>query len=201
MKMTMKLDHIDYGDVAVRVLPALQQSAGSMHGAAEKTIAAIAMLPENLIRDIFSAIPTEQKNGIIAAYVTEYKDGILRLINKLSDDHKIGVTLVDCRMEPDLTITAVVGRIDYLCVAERFLPVIKEKLLGMGGFAAMLRPVIRIASAEQLCGLLNRFVGDKKDAFLTSLINQNQERLISVNEEAATKQDVRLQIASVFAEA
>lgn len=200
MKMTMKLDSIDYGDVAVKVLPALQRSAGSMHGAAAKTIAAIAMLPENLIRDIFGAIPTEQKNGIIAAYVTEYKDGILRLINKLSDDHKIGVTLADCLMDPKLTITAEVGRIDYICVAERFLPVIKEKLLGMGGFVAMLRPVIQRASAEQLCGLLDQFVGDNKDAFLASLFNQNQKMLIAVIEAAAEKQNVRLRISSVFVE-
>ena len=71
----------------------------------------------------------------------------------------------------------------------------------MGGFVAMLRPVIQRASAEQLCGLLDQFVGDNKDAFLASLFNQNQKMLIAVIEAAAEKQNVRLRISSVFVEA
>ena len=60
--------------------------------------------------------------------------------------------------------------------------------------------VIRNASAEQIVGLLDRFVGDNKEAFLASLINQNQKTIISAIEDAAQKQNIRLKINSILLE-
>ena len=100
-----------------------------------------------------------------------------------------------------MTIAAEVGEIDYITIVDRFLPVIRDKLLGMGGLVAMLRPMIQNASAEQIVGLLDRFVGDKKETFLVSLVNQNQKKLISAIEDTADKQNIRLKISAIVLEA
>lgn len=197
MKLTVKLDEVNYGDVAVKVMPLLSQSAGNFHGAVEKTISAIANLPENLIRSIFDAIPAEQKNEIIASFAMEHKNTILRKLNNLSGHHQLGLSLEDCSIDKELTVTAKVGEIDCICIVNRFLPAIRDKLLGMGGLVAMFRPLIQSASAEQIVGLLERFVGDNKEAFLVSLINQNQKNLISAIEDAAKKQDICLKVNSI----
>lgn len=200
MRLMMNLGEIDYGDVAIKVMPLLAQSAERFHGAAGKTVAAIANLPDNLIRDIFDAIPVEQKNEIIADFTVEYKERILRTLNDLSTNHKLGLQLADCSIDQNLNIMAEISEIDYVAIVDRFLPMIRDKLLGMGGLVTMFRPVIRNASAEQLCGLLDRFVGDNKEHFLASLVNQNQQRLISAIEDAAQKQDISLKISSIILE-
>ena len=121
-------------------------------------------------------------------------------MNVLSDQYKLGLKLVDCSFDRNLNITAEVSEIDYVSIVDRFLPAIRTKLLSLGGLVAMFRPMIQNASAEQLVGLLNRFVGDNKEAFLASLINQNQQALISAIEDTAQKQNIRLRINSIALE-
>lgn len=123
------------------------------------------------------------------------------MINKVSEEYTLGVTLSKLIVYKDLELTAAIDRIDYLCLAERFLPMIKEKLLAVGGVVALLQPVIEKASADQICGLLDRIVGSNKDGFAAALINQNQQTLISVIEDAAGKQNIRLKLDSIFAQA
>ena len=200
MKLTIKMDAINYGDVAVKLMPLLAQSAGSFRGAAGKTVSAIANLPDNLIRDIFDAIPENEKNGIIAAYAMEYSNRILAKINDFSMYHNLGLKLAECSIDQDMNIVAEVSKIDYIAIVDRFLPVIRDKLLGMGGLVAMFRPMIHNASAEQIVGLLDRFVGENKEAFLASLINQNQHNLITAIEDAAQKQNIHVKINSVILE-
>lgn len=200
MRLTIKLDEINYGDIAIKSMPLLGQSAQSYPGAVGMTMDAIAQLPEMLIRDIFDAIPVEQKNEIISSFAMEHKDRILHVTNVLSERHGIGVTFADCSVDRELSIVAEVREIDYRCIVDRFLPVIREKLLAMSGMAAfMLRPVIQIAPVDQILGLLDRFTGSR-DAFFASLINQNQQGLISAIEGAAEKQNIRMKIKSVHME-
>lgn len=201
MKLTININEINYGDVAVKVMPVLAQSAGSLHGAVGKTVTAIANLPENLIRDIFDAIPDNEKNEIIAAYAMEYKDRILTMLNNLSMHYNLGLKLAECLIDQDMNIVAEVSEIEYTAIVDRFLPAIRDKLLGMGGLVAVFRPMIQNASAEQIVGLLSRFVGDNKEVFLASLINQNQQYLIPAIEDAARKQNIRVRINSINLEA
>lgn len=201
MKLTIKLDELNYGDVAVRAMPLLTQSIDAFQGAVGMLVAAASVyLPEELIRNVFDAIPEERKNEIIAEFAAEHKDRILRTVNELSKKHKIGVNLNDLTIDPNLTVVAQIGKIDYVCIADRFLPIIKEKLLNKGGLVVMFRPMIQNASAEQIVGLLDRFVGDNTDAFLASLVNQSPRTLISAIEDAADKQNIRLKISAIVLE-
>ena len=67
MKLTINLNEINYGDVAVKMMPLLGKEEMYFSEAVGKTLNAIAALPENLIREIFEVIPAEQKNEIVVA--------------------------------------------------------------------------------------------------------------------------------------
>lgn len=200
MKIIVKIKEINYGDVAVKAMPFLKKAAQSQNNAVGKTIAAVSQLPDDLIYNIFDVIPMEQKNDIVAAFAMENKEKILAAVNKMSKDYKIGVMLSNYALNQELELAAVVSEIDYQAIAERFLPEIREKLLSMGGMVGFLKPVIEKASAEQVCGLLDKILGKNKDAVIASLINMNQQKLISLIEETAAKQNIRLKVASVFLE-
>lgn len=201
MKLTIKLDEINYGDAAVRAIPLLRHSAGNIDGSVGRMAVAITNLPENLIRDIFDAIPAYEKNEILASFAVEYKDRILNTLNDFSRHYKLGLQLNDFTVDQNLTIAAEVYEIDYISILDRFLPEIRSKLLSMGGLVVMFRPMIQNASAAQIVGLLDRFVGDNKEVFLASLVNQNQKKLISAIEDAADKQNIRLKISAIVLEA
>ena len=201
MKLKVVIEEINYGDAAVKILPVVGRSLPKSDDAVPVTLSAITQLPEKLIYDICDAIPVEQKNRIAAAFVREYKPTVLPAINKLSAENRLGVYLSDLSLDHALSIEATADNIDYLCLAERFLWVIKKKLMNMGGMIIMLQPMIRNASATQVCNLMDRFLGDRKDSFLASIINQNKQMLISVIEDAAKQQNVRLTIRDLSVEA
>jgi len=201
MKLIIKIREINYADVAVKVMPLLEQAVQKQNNAIGKTISALSQLPQSLIYRIFETIPELQKNEIVAAFAMENRETICRTINKMSQAYEIGVMIDDFTMNPALEIIAVADSVDYLCIVNRFLPMIREKLLSMGGMAAVLRPVIQMASAEQICGLIDRILGERKDAFVASMIQQNQQMLISAIENAARKQDISLKIDSIILQA
>ena len=95
MKLTIKLDEINYGDVAVRAMPLLRDSVGNIHGSVGRMVAAITNLPENLIRDVINAIPADEKNTILADFAVENKRRILNTLNNLSSQYKLGLQLKD----------------------------------------------------------------------------------------------------------
>lgn len=165
-----------------------------------EVIAAIAALPGGLIHDIFNAIPVEKKNGIVASLAMENREKVLNIINSLSKENQIGVTLDDFTVNREFEIEAEISEIDYLSIVNSFLPVIRKNLLEMGGMTVILRPVIEHAPAERIVGLLDRFVGDNKNAFMASLINCNQHILISSIENIARSQKIYLEIESIFVE-
>lgn len=201
MEVKIRIAEIDYGEVAVKVLPMLKKKTETDEGAMAKLLSAIVQLPSELIGDIFEAIPMEQKNEIVSGFAEENKARLLCAINKLAEKNEIGISMSHFSMSRNLEIAAEVEIIDDLRLVNKFLPVIKEKLLAMGSVPGMLRPVIERASADQICSLLNRFAGTNKGAFLASLINQNQNRLITLLEDAAGRQNIHLKIGSVSVQA
>lgn len=183
------------------VLGFLNQNAQHRDSAVGKLLSAMAQLPQELIVGLFDAIPTEQKNDIAASFAEENKEQILSLVNKLTKEHRIGLSVSDFSMNRHLEIGAEVDDIDYPCLVDRFLPLVKKNLLARGGMVALLRPMIEQASADQICGLLDRFMGSNKDAFMAALINQNQDKLAELIEDTAAKQNIQLKISSVSAQA
>ena len=93
------------------------------------------------------------------------------------------------------------GRIDYLRLVSKFLYQIKKKLLAVGGPVMLMGLVIRGASAETVCSLMDRFLGGSKDRFLASIVNQNAQQIIRLIEEEAAKEGVRLELEYIYLEA
>lgn len=197
MELTLKIDKINYGDIAVKLLPKMCSSVKLDSEALQLTMGAIGGLPDYLVRSVFDAIPVEQKNTILAAFASEHREEILKFLNNLLEQNQIGIELSDFELWSDLMVTAQTERIDYPVLVERFLPNLKELLLSQGGVVAMMRPLIRKASAEQVCGLLDQFLGARKDEILASMVNQNQRALISRMEDMAKKQDIDLTLTSL----
>ena len=102
MKLTVKIDEINYGDVAVKALPLLQDTGKRYSPAIEKTMTAIAALPERLIREIFDTIPDAQKNDMIAAFAMENKVRLLHMMNSMSYGQGIGIELADYSLNAGL---------------------------------------------------------------------------------------------------
>lgn len=182
MHLHLKLKTVNYGDVAVKAMPMLAERQGQFPGSAGMILDAFSVLPAGLVREVFDAVPVEQKNRIVAAFAEEKKKKILGLLNGIS--RGLGMTLSDYTMGEDLSLAAEIGNIDYLALAEKFLPTIQEKLAAMDRIPSVLRAVIRFATAEKLVGMLDHFVSDK-DAFFASLINQSDGKIISMIEKLA----------------
>lgn len=153
MKLTIKLDSIDYGDVAVKLIPMLGQSRKD--GSVGLVLDALSALPEDLIRKVFDAIPQQRKDEIVAAFAMEKKDTLLGMLNDMSREQDLGITLENYRMDSELNIVVDVEKIDYLRMTERFLPMLREKLLTLRTIPSFLKPAIQNATAEQLLKLLD----------------------------------------------
>lgn len=197
MKIIIRIQELNYGDLAVRAMPVLNRAAGRRSGAAAMTLEALTQLPDHMIRSISEAIPEETNRNILVEFAAESRVRLTEYVNALLKEHRMGITISDITLDHQMEITAPVMKIDYPRLVETFLPEVREKLLGLGGMVKLLHPVIRKASAQELCSLLDRFCGSKKDSMLASLVNQNQKALIFRMETLAAKQGIRLKIQSV----
>lgn len=197
MTLVLNIEEINYGDVAVRAIPVVNSLVRQDAHAIDLLLDAVCQLPEPLIRSVFEAIPTPRKNQILSAFVWENQKKILETLNHLSETHQLGIQLSGLQLDPSLSLTAQIGAIDEVVLVNRFLPAVKERLLSMGVISGLLRPMVEQASAEQLCGLLDRLTGDRKYELLASVLRSKQDAWISLIENTAKEQQIRLHIASI----
>lgn len=197
MELKCKITELNYGDVAVMALPMLGKHFENRTDAMAMAATAAAGLSPRLVRIMLAEITDERMSQILTAFAMENKQMLIGQINSLSEKKKLGVQIADFEVTSDLEIRAKAGQIDYPCAVERFLPMVKEKLLSMGGPVALVRPMIQNATAAQLCGLMDKLLGAKKEAFIAALINQNAERMISVIEKKAAQKKIRLKIGEL----
>ena len=197
MKINIRVRELNYGDLAVLAMPVLHRAASRRTGAAAMMLEAWTQLPDHMIRSISETIPEETKREILVESAAESRGRLTEYVNALLAKHRMGITVSEIILNRQLEITAKVKEIDYPCLVEKYLPEVREKLLELGGMVKLLHPVIRKASAQELCSLLDRFCSSQKEFLLPSLINQNQKVLISRMETLAQNQGIRLKIESV----
>ena len=201
MKLSIKMDELNYGDVFIKLARFLAVVPGEYSGPYGKKVSEMTELPSFQIRNLCSALSDEEKAELLSGFASECKESLLQIVNSELKRQQINVTATDFTIDRDLNVTAQCSQLDYPNLVGKFLPAVRKRLLKTGGAAALLRPVIEKASAEQICGLMDRFLGNNKDAFLASMINQNQRKIISLIEKIAEKEHLRLTVASVQAEA
>ena len=195
MELRFKIEEINYGDVVLAAKPYLLKTFANRTDAVAMAATTAAGLSPKLIRVMMAEITDERMSELISVFTTEYKEKIISMVNDLSAKQKLGVKIGDFEVTPDLEIWAKTAQVDYPSVVERFLPLVKEKLLNMGGPVALVKPMIQNASAAQICGLMDKLLGSKKEAFNINLINQNGEKLVSVVEKKAAQKKVRLKVS------
>lgn len=130
----------------------------------------------------------------------EHSGKLLSRINSLSAKEKLGITVSSFSLSEDLTAALEVARIDYPTVVKKFLPAVKKSLLNAEGVPSLFRPIIRKASAEQICAFLDRLPSDK-DTVLATLINRNRQQLITKIQDMAQENGIRLTVVSLEAHA
>ena len=201
MKLSIKIDELDYGDIFIKLARFSAAAPGDYSGPFGAKVSQMAQLPSYQIRDALSQLSDAEKAGLLSGFTTECKDTLIQIINNELNHQRIQVTLTDFAIDQELNIIAHLGQLDYPSLVSRFLPAVRRRLLKMGGPAALLRPLIEKASAEQICGIMDRLAGSNKDAFLVTLINQNQSKFISFIEKTAKKEYLRVTVESLRAEA
>lgn len=199
MRLYIKIDQIDYADVALVAQGMLEKPFSNRTDAIAMAVYTVSRLSEDLIRDLFNEISNERMSMLLAAFAKEYKCKILSAGNELLVKNHLGAKIDDFDVTPDLKVSVNVAEIDYPSIVERFLPMIKEKLMGMGGAVVLLRPVIQNASAPQVCGLLDTLLGRNKESFIVALVNQYSDKLVSTIEDAAAKKNITLKIGDLRA--
>lgn len=200
MHLHLKLKTINYGDIAVKAMPMLVERQEIFPEFTELILDAFAGLPEGLVREVFDTLSVEQMNQIVAAFASEKKNQILFLLNRVSAERGVGVTLSDYEVGDDLSVDAKIDAIDYLGIAEKLLPAVKAKLSTMDNIPGFVRMAIKFANAQKLMSILDNFVSDK-NAFVASLINQSDQRVIAFVEKLAADQNIYLEVASIHVEA
>lgn len=200
MHLHLKLKTINYGDIAVKAMPMLVERQGIFPGFTGLILDAFAGLPEGLVREVFDTLSVERKNQIVAAFASEKKNQILSLLNRVSAERGLGVTLSDYEMGDDLSVDAEIGAIDYLGIAEKLLPAVKARLSAMDNIPGFVRMAIKFANAQKIMSILDNFVCDK-NAFVASLINQSDQRVIAFVEKLAADQNIYLEVALIHVEA
>ena len=106
MHLHLKLKTINYGDIAVKAMPMLVERQGGFPGFTGLILDAFAGLPEGLVREVFDTLSVERKNQIVAAFASEKKNQILSLLNRVSAERGLGVTLSDYEVGDDLSVDA-----------------------------------------------------------------------------------------------
>lgn len=199
MELKIKIEEIHCSDVAAMAMPMLGKSFSNRADAVAMAAATVSRLPERLIRELFDEITDSRMSVILSAFAMENKYKIISAVNKLSAKNGFGVTIADFVMTPQMEIRVKIEKIDYPCIVKRFLPMIKEKLMGMGGAVALLRPMIRNASPDQVCGLLDNLLGSNKEEFIVALVNQYAAKLVSAIDDFAATQNIRLKVGELQA--
>ena len=149
MQIKIEISRIGYEDIGAAALPFAQKNPAW----AEPLANAIAALAE---------VPAEKKNEVVAEFVTAHNEQIVNTINDLLTKKELGVNVSGLSVSQPLVISLEVDRIDYPRVIAKFLPTVKKSLLKMGGAVKLLHPMIEKASAEQICGILDRIPGNKE---------------------------------------
>lgn len=200
MRILIQINSIDYGDVAVKALPMLQNKAGDSDSAMSKIMAAVANLPPDLVHQLLDAIPQEDKNEIISKLICENHERIITAVNSLTQ--KNFYSAVDgIVLNKELLLGLSISKIDYSALAEKYLPVIADSISGQR------HPIVSVIAGllklppKMYSFLINKLKQETKDEAVAFLINTNQQKLITLAENAAQKQGIHLKIAGITVEA
>lgn len=198
MKITMKIQDIRYGDVAVQALPVLAEKLPPEDTAMNKLFRAVAHLPEDVVYSLFDAISQQEKNEIVSLLVQENKETILAYTTQFLQEQRIDLTLQNLAVTPDLAVELDVLDIDYGSLVQKLLPLIQDKLAENHDNMANILRKIPVSSPNIILGFLPQKAKDDVAAYL---INKSQDQILRFAMWAAANRNIRLELADLIVEA
>lgn len=197
MKITMKIQDIHYGDVAVQALPLLVEKRPTEDTAMNKLLRAIAHLPEDVVYSLFDAIPQQEKNEIVSLLVQENKEKILAYATQFLQEQRIGLTIQNLAVASDLALELDILDIDYGSLVQKLLPLIQDKLAEEHDNMANILGKIPAGSSNILLGFLPQ---KAKNDIAAYLINKGQDQILRFAMQAAANRNIRLELADLIVE-
>lgn len=197
MKITMKIQDIHYGDVAVQALPLLVEKHPTEDTAMNKLLRAIAHLPEDVVYSLFDAIPQQEKNEIVSLLVQENKEKILAYATQFLQEQRIGLTIQNLAVASDLALELDILDIDYGSLVQKLLPLIQDKLAEEHDNMANILGKIPAGSSNILLGFLPQ---KAKNDIAAYLINKGQDQILRFAMQAAANRNIRLELADLNVE-
>lgn len=196
MKLTVNIQSLDYGDVAMLALPVLREKLPAEDTAITRILGAVTRLPEDIIRQVFQAMSAEDKNTIVSMLVEEHKDKLLTAFSTFLQAHQLAKQLTDIRLTPNLDVELSVTHIDYASLVERFLPRIRNRLEGSTGTAATVLRRLPNVNPRRVLTFMPQIT---KDSIAAYLVANNQEILLQMMMEEARKNGIRITLSSISA--
>lgn len=198
MKITMNIQDIHYGDVAVQAFPLLTEKLSAEDTAMNKLLRAIAHLPENVVYSLFDAIPQQEKNEIVSLLVQENKEKILAYATQFLLEQRISLTMQNLAVTSNLAVELDVLDIDYGSLVQKLLPLIQDKLTENHDNMANILKKIPVGSPNIILGFLPQ---KAKDDIAAYLINKGQDQILRFAMQAAANRNIRLELADLVVEA
>ena len=198
MKITMKIQDIHYGDVAVQALPILEEKLPAEDTAMNKLLRAITHFPEDVVYSLFDAISQQEKNEIVSLLVRENEEKILTYVAHLLQEQGLGMIVRELRVTPDLQVTMEIPEVDYAALVQKILPLIQDKLVENHDNMVNILGKIPAGCPNIILGFLPQ---KAKDDIAAYLINKGQDQILRFAMQAAANRNIRLELADLVVEA
>lgn len=100
MEIKLKVNRINYGTLAEKVLPMLSDKLAKEEGAIPKLLSKLAALSPGMAKGVLNALPEETKNEAVVYLLNKNKQQILDGFVRYMREQGIDVELGDLSIEP-----------------------------------------------------------------------------------------------------
>ncbi|MBR4027152.1 MAG: hypothetical protein IKJ01_06295 [Lachnospiraceae bacterium] len=99
MEIRLKLDNIDYGELAVKMLPLVGDKLKESDNTVAKLLSGVAKMPPSIIKTTVNALPQETKDEVVALLINKNKDKIKRLFMDFANTKGIDFDILDIEVD------------------------------------------------------------------------------------------------------
>ena len=97
IELRIRIDDIDYGDLAQQALPAVLKKLSESHGDSKalQILQGLGGLPSGAVRMMLKALPQSSKDAIALAFIQSYKEELARKINSFAESKDVHLNVKD----------------------------------------------------------------------------------------------------------
>ena len=99
MDIKLKLDNIDYGELAVKLLPLVGDKLKESDNTVAKLLSGVAKMPPAIIKTTVNALPQETKDEVVALLINKNKDKIKRVFMDFANAKGMNLDILDIEVD------------------------------------------------------------------------------------------------------